>query len=667
MTLGLQELGLDKAKLLGLYESMVRIRKFEEEVAGLYKKGKMPGFIHSYIGEEAIGSGVCANLRKDDYITSTHRAEGHCLAKGMASRRVMAELLGKVDGCCKGKGGSMHLADSEFGMLGATGIVASLIPVAAGAALSAQVRHTDQVAAAFFGDGGVANGAFHESVNFAAIWNLPVVFVCENNWYSTATPFTSVAKNTDLASRAIGYGVTGVAVDGMDVVDVYRAAREAVLRARNGNGPTLLDCRTYRFLGHYIGDPDLRAKEEKEEWLKKDPIAMFADSLKNQGVASTVELARVNDSLETEVKDAVDFAMASPYPPPEDALKDVFAVDRVSPGNIVSIAPGSRELTFRDAINEAMREEMKSDPNVIIYGQGYMGQRGGPYQVGRGLQDIFGKERVRDAPISELAMVGVAAGAAMTGLRPIVEIQFIDFTTLAMDQLVNHAGKTHYMFAGQFKVPMVVRTTIGAFTYSGAHHSQSLEAWFMHSPGLKVIIPSTPYDAKGLLKAAIRDDNPCLFLEAKAIYGMKGPVPEQDYVIPLGTADVKREGKDATVVTWSRMVHLALTVAKRLEAQGISVEVIDLRTLVPLDKRSIIESVKKTGRLVVVYEGYRTAGGGAEIAAMVAEEAFQYLKAPIMRVANPGVPVPFSPALEASVLPNEERVEKAVRETLKSR
>ncbi len=461
--------------------------------------------------------------------------------------------------------------------------------------------------------------------------------------------------------------MTGVAVDGMDVVDVYRAAREAVLRARNGNGPTLLDCRTYRFLGHYIGDPDLRAKEEKEEWLKKDPIAMFADSLKNQGVASTVELARVNDSLETEVKDAVDFAMASPYPPPEDALKDVFAVDRVSPGNIVSIAPGSRELTFRDAINEAMREEMKSDPNVIIYGQGYMGQRGGPYQVGRGLQDTFGKERVRDAPISELAMVGVAAGAAMTGLRPIVEIQFIDFTTLAMDQLVNHAGKTHYMFAGQFKVPMVVRTTIGAFTYSGAHHSQSLEAWFMHSPGLKVIIPSTPYDAKGLLKAAIRDDNPCLFLEAKAIYGMKGPVPEQDYVIPLGTADVKREGKDATVVTWSRMVHLALTVAKRLEAQGISVEVIDLRTLVPLDKRSIIESVKKTGRLVVLYEGYRTGGGGAEIAAIVAEEAFQYLKAPIMRVANPGVPVPFSPALEALVLPSEERVEKAVRETLKSR
>ena len=667
MTVGLQEPGLDKPKLLGLYESMVRIRKFEEEVAELYKKGKMPGFIHSYIGEEAIGSGVCANLRKDDYITSTHRAEGHCLAKGMTSRRVMAELLGKVDGSCKGKGGSMHLADSEVGMLGATGIVASLIPVATGAALSAQVRHTDQVAVAFFGDGGVANGAFHESINFAAIWNLPVVFVCENNWYSTATPFTSVAKNTDLASRANGYGVAGVAVDGMDVVDVYRTAKEAVLRARNGNGPTLLDCRTYRFLGHYIGDPDLRAKHEREVWLKRDPIGRLADSLANEGIASTAELARIDDALDAEVKDAVGFAMASPYPPPEEALKDVFAEDTMRPVNVPSVHQGKRELTFRDAINEALREEMQADPNVIIYGQGYMGQRGGPYQVGRGLQDIFGKERVRDAPISELAMVGVAVGAAMTGLRPIVEIQFVDFTALAMDQLVNHAGKTSYMFAGQFKVPMVVRTTSGAFTYSGPHHSQSLEAWFMHSPGLKVIMPSTPYDAKGLLKTAVRDDNPCLFFEAKAIYSMKGPVPEQDYAIPLGTADVKREGKDVTVVSWSRMVHLALTVAKKLEAQGISVEVVDLRTLIPLDKRSIIESVRKTGRLVVVYEGYRTAGGGAEISAMVAEEAFQYLKAPIMRVANPGVPVPFSPALEASVLPSEERVEKAVRETLKSR
>jgi pyruvate dehydrogenase E1 component alpha subunit len=320
MTAGLQEVGLDKSRLLDIYESMVRIRKFEEKVAEIYKAGKMPGFIHSYIGEEAIGSGVCANLRRDDYITSTHRAEGHSLAKGVSSRSVMAELLGRVDGCCRGKGGSMHLADAKVGLLGATGIVASLIPVATGAALSAQVRHTDQVAVAFFGDGGVANGAFHESINFAAIWDLPVVFVSENNWYSTATPFASVAKNTDVASRADGYGVPGVALDGMDVLAVYRATREAVNRARSGKGPTLLDCRTYRFLGHYIGDPDLRVKQEKEEWLKRDPIVRFADFLTSQRIVSNEDLGKVEGAIDAEVKDAADFGLARSYRPAVESL-----------------------------------------------------------------------------------------------------------------------------------------------------------------------------------------------------------------------------------------------------------------------------------------------------------------------------------------------------------
>lgn len=661
-SVSLREIGLDGAKLLSIYESMVRIRKFEEKVAELYKTGKLPGFIHSYIGEEAIGAAVCANLRKDDYITSSHRAEGHALAKGMSPRKVMAELLGKVGGCCRGKGGSMHFADADLGMLGATGIVASLIPVATGAALSAQVRHTDQVAVAFFGDGAVGNGSFHESINFAAIWNLPVIYVCENNWYSTATPFASVAKNTDVASRAEGYGIPAVAVDGMDAVAVFQATREAVSRARSGKGATLLECRTYRYLGHYIGDPDLRARQEKEEWLKRDPVKRLADSLITQNFASVEELSNVDRKIDDEVKDAVDFAIASPFPSNEEALRDVFAeavVRGPSP-----IAAGERQLSMRDAINEAMREEMTRDSNVIIYGQGYMGQRGGPYQVGKGLQDAFGTERVRDAPISELAMVGLAVGAAMTGLRPIIEIQFIDFTTLSMDQLVNQAGKISYMFAGQFRVPMVLRTTVGAFTNSGPHHSQSLEAWFMHAPGLKVIMPSTPYDAKGLLISAIRDDNPCLFFEPKALYALKGPVPEQDYTIPLGKADVKKPGSDLTIITWSRMVHPSLAVAKKLESEGVSVEVVDLRTLIPLDRKAVLDSIKKTGKALIVHEAYKTAGAGAEISAMITEEAFDYLKAPIKRVANPDVPIPFSPPLENFVLPDEKSIEKAARELL---
>ncbi|MDA4134736.1 MAG: alpha-ketoacid dehydrogenase subunit beta [Thaumarchaeota archaeon] len=321
---------------------------------------------------------------------------------------------------------------------------------------------------------------------------------------------------------------------------------------------------------------------------------------------------------------------------------------------------------MREAINEAMREELTRDPTTIIYGQGYMGKRGGPFQVGKGLQDLYGKERVRDAPISELTLVGVGLGAAMTGLRPIVEIQFVDFTTLASDQIVNHAAKTHYMFGGQYMVPLTIRTATGAEGSSAAHHSQSLEAWYMHVPGLKVVIPSTPYDAKGLLKATIRNDNPALFLETKSLYPLKGPVPERDYTIPLGKADVKHEGKDVTIVTWGKMVHESLKVAQRLETEGIGVEVVDVRTLSPLDKRTIIDSVKKTGRVVVAHEENKTAGAGAEISAIISEEAFSSLKGPILRVATPDAIFPYSPPLEKFLFPNDTKIEAAVRAVLAS-
>jgi len=325
MVESLREAGLDKTKLLSIYETMVRIRKFEEKVAELYKAGKAPGFIHSYVGEEAIAAGICANLRQNDYVASTHRAEGHCLAKGMSSRGLMAEILGKVDGCCKGKGGSMHFADAELGVLGATGIVGSLVPVATGAALSAKVRLTDQVAVAFFGDGAVANAAFHESVNFAAIWDLPIIFVCENNLYSTATPFKTVMKNTDVANRAKSYGISAAAIDGMDALAVFKAAREAVDGARNGKGAMLLECRTYRFVGHYIGDTDSRPREEKEEWIKKDPISKLAFDLASKNVAAPKELHEIDNRIDAEIMDAADFAIHSPFPPPEEGLRDVFA------------------------------------------------------------------------------------------------------------------------------------------------------------------------------------------------------------------------------------------------------------------------------------------------------------------------------------------------------
>jgi len=660
-------LDIGKQKLIQMYTSMVRIRKFEEKIISFYTLGKLPSFPHAYIGEEAVGVGVTANLRDDDWITSTHRAEGHVLAKGSETNRVMAELFGKATGISGGKGGSMHFGDRSKGLLGATGVVSSGIPIATGAALSSQVRHSDQVAVSFFGDGAVPSGAFHESLNLAAAWNLPVVFVCENNLYSTWTPFSSVSKNVEVASRAAAYSIPGAAVDGMDVLAMYRAANEAVARARSGGGPTLIEAKTYRFGGHYIGDPDIRTKEEKAEWLKRDPIKMLGDRMVADGVSSEEDLRRIQAGLEAEVERAVEFAEGSPYPAESDALKDIYfedpRADRTEPSKD---ALGSRVISMREAINEAMREELARDPTTIIYGQGYMGRRGGPFQVGKGLQDAFGKERVRDAPISELTLVGMGVGAAMTGLRPIVEIQFVDFTPLASDQIVNQAAKVRYMFGGQYRVPLTIRTATGADGSSAGHHSQSLEAWYMHIPGLRVVIPSTPYEAKGLLKATIRNDNPTLFLETKTLYGLKGPVPEGDYTVPLGRADIKHEGGDVTVVTWGRMVHESLKVAQRLQAEGIGVEVVDVRTLSPLDKATILESARKTGRVVIAHEENKTAGAGAEISAILSEEAFHDLRAPVLRVATPDAIFPYSPPLEKFLFPNDAKIEAAVRSVLSS-
>jgi len=323
-----------------------------------------------------------------------------------------------------------------------------------------------------------------------------------------------------------------------------------------------------------------------------------------------------------------------------------------------------REISYRDALREALREEMQRDPTVFLLGEDIGRYWGGAFKVTKGLAEEFGDERVRDTPISESAIVGAAVGAAITGMRPVAEIMFGDLTTLAMDQIVNQAAKIRYMFGGQAKVPLVIRTPFGGGVNIAAHHSQCLEAWFMHVPGLQVAVPSTPYDAKGLLKTAIRNDNPVIFCEHKLLYPITGPVPDEEYTLPFGVADIKREGNDVTVVATLYMVHKALKAAEELEKDGISVEIVDPRTLVPLDKETIINSVKKTGRVVIVTEDCKTAGVSAEIAAVIAEEALDYLDAPIKRVANPDVPIPFSPPLESFVIPDEKRIIEAVKEVV---
>lgn len=683
----MKEQGLMKEDLLTILRQMAEIRAFEETVYDLLGRNLIKGASHLYAGEEAVAVGAISAIGTDDLITSTHRGHGHCHAHGdkhaqtPAARQehlnsMMAELCGRVTGYCRGRGGSMHIADVAKGNLGATGIVGGNIPVATGAGLSISMRKTDQVTLCFFGDGAAQTGNFHESLNMAALWKLPVVYVVENNLYGMSVPFGQASSVPNVADRAVAYAMPGEVVDGMDVLAVREAVSRAVERARRGEGPSLVECKAYRWYGHSRSDPRAyRTKEEEKEWRSRDPIPRLAERLVEGGVATQEEVDGILARAEEAVAKATEFALASPLPPASEVERDVYAPDFWTPEMVAAeaelrrrVAEGQdlRQIPYWQAIVEALREEMKRDPAVMVMGED-VGLYGGAYGATRGLFEEFGGERVRDTPISEATIAGAAVGAAMTGMRPVAEIMYVDFTPLAMDQIANQGAKNRYMFGGKTKVPMVIRTEGGSGRCIAAHHSQSLEALWAHFPGIYVVMPATPYDAKGLLKAAIRSDNPVMFIEHKMLYGVSGPVPEEEYVIPLGVADVKREGKDVTVVTYSRMVYRALEAAERLAQEGISLEVIDLRSLKPLDLEAIVGSIKKTGRLVGVTEAYKTGSFLSEILALVNEEAFDYLDAPMVRVAAADVPVPMSESLEAAAVPSADSVIAGVRQVLRGR
>jgi 2-oxoisovalerate dehydrogenase E1 component len=646
-----------KQERLDLYEAMQRIRRFEERVSEHFAAGKLPGFVHLCIGQEGVPVGACASLGSDDYITSTHRGHGHLIAKGGQLDRMMAELYGKETGYCKGRGGSMHIVDVGLGILGANGIVGAGTQIAAGAGLSSKVRGSGQVVVCFFGDDATTGGMFHESMNLAALWDLPVIFMCENNLYGQFTPYEKHTRVPDVAEKARAYGVPGVIVDGNDVLAVKAATDEAVQRARSGGGPTLIECKTYRWHGHMEGDTyGYRTAEEVEEWKKKCPIAGLRSRTISEGVATGEDFDAVDERVEAEVASAVEFAESSPDPDPSTAAENVFAVE--SPSSEAPEGGEADQLPMAMALQQALQEEMERDESVVVFGEDVAI---GVFGVTAGLIAKFGEKRVLDTPISENVIAGAAVGAAMTGLRPVAEIEFGDFLACCMDPLINQMAKLRFMTGGQVDLPLVIRANTGSGFSAGAQHSQSLEALLMHVPGLMIAAPSTPRDAKGLLKTAIRSDNPVLFFEHKGIYFAPGAVPRGEYTVPFGQADVKRAGTDVTVVAVAAMVNKVLGLAEKLAGEGISIEVIDPRTLVPLDAATIVASVEKTGRLVIAEEACLTGGFGAEVAAIAAKEAFDHLDAPIERVAAQDVPVPFAPILERTIIPGEERVEEAIR------
>lgn len=653
---------LSAETLLKLFETMLRIRRFEEKATELFKKGSIKGTAHSYAGQEAIAAGTCLNLTEVDYIGSYHRGHGHCIAKGARLDRMLAELMGKVTGYCRGLGGSMHVADLERNILGANGIVGATMPLGVGSALATRYLGTKAVTVAFFGDGGANQGVFHESLNLAAIWKLPLVFVCENNQYALNTQFSKTTSVPRIAMRSVAYGVPGHTIDGNDAIEVYRVVGEAIERARAGHGPSLIEAMTWRWGPHSmranLREP--RTDEEMEAWKARDPLIrleeqMLAGKIRRESIES------LRGRIEEEIEAAVEFAAHSAEPELTLLESSVYAPHVV---HVEPTAKGPRNVSFTEALNEALRQEMRREGSVILMGED-IAETGGIFQVTKGLFAEFGSERVRDTPISEATFCGAGVGAALAGLRPVVEVQIFDFVTQMMDMIVNQAAKFRFMNGGKAKVPLVIRGPQGGGIRLAAQHSQSLEAWFAHVPGLVVVAPSTPYDAKGLLVAAIRDDNPVIFLEHKMLYlGVTGEVPEENYAIPLGKADIKRSGNDVTVVAIQAMVAKALSAATALEQVGISVEVIDPRTLRPLDHETILASVRKTHRLLVVHEACVTCGFGAEISAMVMEKAFDWLDAPVVRLGSKDTPIPFNDKLETAVIPTQDDIITAVKNLL---
>ncbi len=635
------------ARLRELHRALLLPRFVEERMLLLLRQGRLSKWF-SGIGQEAIAVGVASALRDDDWILPMHRNLGVFTTRGVDLLTLFRQLLGRDRGFTKGRDRTFHFGAPDKAIVGMISHLGAMLPVADGLALASQLKGSKRVAAAFTGEGATSEGDFHEAVNLAAVWKLPVLFVIENNAFGLSTPTVEQYACERLADKGVGYGIPGVAVDGNDVLEVQRAVSAAAERARAGAGPTLLEFTTFRMRGHEeASGTDYVPKELLEEWSLKDPVARFEARLLNEGVLAIAERDRARAEIKARVDSVAEKALATPEPrsSPEREVADVFASSSTRAASPSPEAVGAApERRYVDAIHDALGIALRQDPRVLLLGQD-IAEYGGVFKVTEGFAQEFGKERIRNTPIVESAALGAALGAALDGFVPVVEMQFADFITCGFNQLVNNLAKTHYRWGAG--VPVVVRAPVGGGVGAGPFHSQNVEAWFTSVAGIKVVAPSNPFDAKGLLLAALEDGNPVLYLEHKLLYrSLKAPVPDAFYTVPLGAARVARAGTDATVVTYGVGVTWALEAADAMAAEGKGIEVIDLRTLAPWDVGTVLASVRKTGRALVLHEAPLTGGFGGEIAARIGSDAFEWLDAPVSRVAALDTPVPFSKALE---------------------
>jgi len=654
---------LDRAHVTDLLVHMIRIRRFEDKCAELYTQEKIRGFLHLYDGEEAIASGIIPLMTEDDRLVATYREHGHALVRGVPMPQVMAEMFGKAEGCSGGRGGSMHLFDAERNFYGGNAIVGGGLPLAGGLALADRMRGEERVTVCFFGEGAVAEGEFHETMNLAKLWRLPVLFVCENNGYAMGTALDRSESQTDIRAKAAAFGLEAETVDGMDVIAVEVAAKKALAHIRETGEPRFLECRTYRFRAHSMFDAQLyRDKEEVEEWRKRGPIKRFRDWLLDTGLIHEPAIAEIEAQVDAEIAQAVEFAEAGSWEPVEDLTRDVLGPPPAPPAP--AAASGETvQTTYREAVRAAIHEAMETDDRVFLMGED-VGAYGGCYAVSMGLWDEFGPERIRDTPLSESGYTGLGIGAAAAGMRPIVELMTVNFSLLALDQIMNTAATLRHMSGGQFGVPLVIRMATGAGKQLAAQHSHSLEGWYAHIPGLKVLAPATLEDARGMLATALADPDPVLIFENVMLYNMKGELDKAAGPVDIARAAVRRPGSDVSLITYGGSLWKTLEAADALAKDGISAEVIDLRSLRPLDDETIMASVAKTRRAVVVDEGWRSGSLAAEISARIMEQAFWSLDAPVGRVCSAEVPIPYPHHLEQAAIPQVPAIVAAAKATM---
>jgi 2-oxoisovalerate dehydrogenase E1 component len=645
-------------ELIEIFRELLKPRLIEEKMLILLRQGKISKWFSGW-GQEAISVGTAYSMNDNEFIFPMHRNLGVFTTRGIPLDRLFAQFQGKMYGFTKGRDRSFHFGSKEHKVVGMISHLGPQLALADGVGLASNIRKEGKATLVFTGDGGASEGDFHEALNVASVWDLPVIFAIENNRWGLSTPSNEQFRCKQFIDKGIGYGMKAVQVNGNNVLEVISTMRSLAEEMRKDPKPVILELMTFRMRGHEEASGTKYYPEGiQEEWERFDPVTNYTEFLMKEGVLTNELYDRIAEDIKSEIQNGLDIAFAEPRVTPDvnKELMDIYAPFTQE----VKHAEGSKsEKRFVDAIQDGLRQSLERYPDLIVMGQD-IAEYGGVFKVTEGFVDLFGKERIRNTPICESAIVGAGLGLSIAGMKAVVEMQFADFVTCGFNQIVNNLAKMHWRW-GQ-NADVVVRMPTGAGAAAGPFHSQSNEAWFFHTPGLKIVFPSNPYDAKGLLNAAIEDPNPVMVFEHKFLYrSIKDSIPDDYYTVEIGKAARSKEGDDLTIITYGLGVLWANAAAEKSEH---SIEVIDLRTLLPLDTTTIYESVRKTGRALVLHEDCMTGGIGGELVALITENCFEYLDAPVVRVASLDTPVPFASELEEQFLPKS-RLDEAIEKIMK--